>query len=132
MVVLRRGNDIATGRKGIGYLLALAFLLAAEAYGQEPQPRLEVASIKLGGTVLSPRPQRSPGRLRWTTQLAYLIGYAYDLDFSRVSGPPLGSVYTIEAVFDAAATEDQLRIMLQALLADRFKMRFHRINAEVN
>ena len=108
--------------------------LTGAAYGQSAQPpHFEVASIKPGGDIFSTRPQRTPGRLSWTTQLSYLIGYAYSLDFSRVSGPHLlGSVYTIEARFEPAATDAELRVMVQSLLADRFKMRFHRATAQVD
>jgi uncharacterized protein (TIGR03435 family) len=91
-----------------------------------------VASIKPGGDIFSTRPERLVGRIRWTTQLAYLIGYAYHLDFSRVDGEGLGSVYSLEATFDPAATDDQARLMIQSLLADRFKMRAHRATREAD
>ncbi|MEP7351748.1 MAG: TIGR03435 family protein [Acidobacteriota bacterium] len=97
-----------------------------------PKPQFEVAAIKPGGDSFSTTPQRSAGRLTWTTQVAYLIGYAYRLDFSHVSGEHLGAVYTIEAIFEPAATNDQLRSMLQSLLADRFKMRSHGVVTEVD
>jgi uncharacterized protein (TIGR03435 family) len=100
-----------------------SFLVASAAYGQNShRPSFEVASVKPGGDVFSTRPDHSLGRIRWTTQLAYLIGYAYRLDFSRVSGPHLGSVYAVEATFDPRTTEDQVRLMFQSLLADRFRM----------
>lgn len=112
-------------------MFAVSLLATTAAYGQNaPDLRFEVASIKPGGNVFSTKPARSPGRIRWTTQLAYLIGYAYRLDFSRVSGPHLGSVYTIEATFDPHATDDQVRLMIQSLLTDRFKMRSHRVTVE--
>ena len=114
-------------------LPALAFLLAGAAYGQnQPQPHFEVASIKPGGDIFSTKPQLTPGRLRWTTQLSYLIGYAYGLDFSRISGTHLGVVYAVEATFKPSATDGQVRLMLHSLLADRFQMRFHRATAEVD
>ncbi len=78
------------------------------------------------------RPERSPGRFKWTTQLCFLIGYANNLDFSRVTGKNCGSIYSIEATFDSAATDDQVRSMVQALLTDRFKMRSHRGTIEVD
>jgi len=97
-----------------------------------PQPHFEVASVKGGGDAFSTRPDRSAGRIRWTTQLCYLIGYANHLDFSRVTGKNGGSVYSVEATFDPAATDDQVRLMVQALLAERFKMRAHRASREAD
>jgi uncharacterized protein (TIGR03435 family) len=111
-----------------------AILSASAVCGQQAQqqPRFEVASIKPGGDIFSTKPQWSPGRLTWTTQLAYLIGYAYELDFARVSGQGLGAIYTINAVFEPKTTEGELRLMLQSLLADRFAMRFQRLVKEVD
>jgi uncharacterized protein (TIGR03435 family) len=111
---------------------AILSALAVYAQQAQQQPRFEVASIKPGGDIFSTKPQRSPGRLTWTTQLAYLIGYAYGLDSARVSGQGLGDIYTINAVFEPKMTDGELRLMLQGLLADRFDMRFHRAVKEVD
>lgn len=54
------------------------------------------------------------------------------MDSSRVSGAHLGDIYAIDAVFKPAATDGQVRLMLQSLLGDRFKMRVHRATTEVN
>jgi uncharacterized protein (TIGR03435 family) len=114
-------------------LTILIGFLAIAAHGQNaPRPAFEVASIKSGGDVFSTRPDRAGGRIRWTTQVCYLIGYAYHLDFSRVSGPKCGSIYSIEATFDPAATDDQVRSMVHSLLADRFKLRTHRVTTEAD
>ncbi len=115
------------------YIALLTSLSAPAVYSQTPQqPHFEVASIRPGGDILSTEPQSSPGRFVWTTQLAYLIGYAYGLDFSRVSGKGLEVIYTINAVFEPNTTDDELRLMLQSLLAERFNMRFHRQVKEVD
>jgi uncharacterized protein (TIGR03435 family) len=110
-----------------------AILSTSATYSQNPQqPHFEVASIRPGGDIFSTKPQVSPGRFVWTTQLNYLIGYAYGLDFSRVSGPGLGAIYTINAISDRNPADGELRLMLQSLLADRFNMRFHRQVKEVD
>jgi uncharacterized protein (TIGR03435 family) len=115
------------------HVALLTILSTSSATCQAPQrPHFEVASIRPGGDIFSTKPQFSPGRLVWTTQLAYLIGYAYGLDFSRVSGPGLGAIYTVNAVSDRNATDDERRLMLQSLLADRFNMRFHQQVKEVD
>jgi uncharacterized protein (TIGR03435 family) len=112
-------------------MVAVGFFMAGGAYGQNaPGPQFDVASVKRGGDVFATKPDFLPGRIRWTTQLPYLIGYAYHLDFSRVSVPHSGSVYTVEATFDPSVTNDQVRFMRQSLLADRFKMRCHRVTTE--
>jgi uncharacterized protein (TIGR03435 family) len=97
-------------------------------------PRFEVASVKPGGHILSTGPpERTGGWLRWTTQLAYIIGYAYRVDLTRLSGGSgLGAIYDIEATFDPAATEDQVRNMVQSLLTERFNLRCHRVTGEEN
>lgn len=108
-------------------------LATAAAYGQSaPQPRFEVASVKPAGSIFSRKPERSGGRFRWTTQLCYLVGYAHRLDYPRVSGRNIGSTYSVEATFDPAATDDQVRLMVQSLLRDRFKMRAHRVTTEAD
>ncbi len=62
----------------------------------------------------------------------YLLGYAYHMEWWRISERPasgsvsLGSIYEIEATTGTDATEDQERLMLQALLIERFKMAAHR------
>lgn len=114
-------------------LLLAAMGVAAMA---QPAPQFEAASVKLAADqgLLSTRPTRTVGRFRWTTQMAYLLGYAYHLEWWRISGdtPGFGSVYQIEATADPKATEDQVRLMLQSLLTDRFKMVLHRVTREVD
>ena len=64
-------------------MLVLFGCLPGVAWAQTPT--FEVASIRLGGDTFSTRPQISGSRFLWTTQVAHLIGYAYDLDPSNVS-----------------------------------------------
>jgi uncharacterized protein (TIGR03435 family) len=96
--------------------------------------RFDVASVKFPANqdILEARPRRSVGRFRWKTQLMYLLGYAYHMEWWRISERPtsnsvsLGSIYEIEATTGSDATEDQERLMLQTLLVERFKMVVHR------
>jgi uncharacterized protein (TIGR03435 family) len=101
---------------------------------QQSSPAFEVASVRLGGDIFSTLPQVSGSRFLWTTQVANLIGYAYDLDPSRVSSTSrvFKAVYVVEATFDPSATPDQIRQMVQTLLAERFMMRVHRVTTEVD
>lgn len=62
-------------------------------------------------------------------RLAHVMSFAYGVD--RVDGGPewatTGERFDIEAKAEdpANTTEDQLKTMLQALLADRFRLKFH-------
>jgi bla regulator protein blaR1 len=63
-----------------------------------------------------------------------LIQQAYGVkDFQIVGGPPwLGSErYDITAKPEAAATDDQVKVMIQSLLKDRFQLQFHRETKEL-
>jgi uncharacterized protein (TIGR03435 family) len=86
------------------------------------------------------------GRVHATSAtLGLLIGYAYDVPFnsSRVVGLPdwaLKKLYTIDAVpeegaippgLSTKALRARVRPMLQAMLADRFKLAIRRDNQEV-
>lgn len=114
-------------------ILATGLLAAAAVWGQNvARPEFEVAAIKPAGSVFSTRPERSVGRIRWTTQVKYLIGYAYGLDLARVDGEGLGSIYSLEATFDPAATDDQVRSMTQSLLAERFKLKARLVTREAD
>jgi uncharacterized protein (TIGR03435 family) len=73
--------------------------------------------------------------------LKLVIAMAYDVPPSSlyayegkmVSGPDWieREIYHIEAKAEAATTQAQLKLMLQELLADRFKLKLHRENREM-
>jgi uncharacterized protein (TIGR03435 family) len=112
-------------------------LLAVFAVGaQTPAPlSFDVATVKPSSQPwLQLAPQRSGGRFNWTTDLHYLIGYAYQLPLSRLAGTIPGSDYLFEivATTDPGATDDQVRRMLQTLLAERFKLAVHRGTKEAD
>jgi uncharacterized protein (TIGR03435 family) len=105
-----------------------AILSVIPAVAQSRPLSFEVASVKVAqGDFLQRRPSRKGGRVTWTTDLWYLIGYAYKLQPYRMSGPIPGSanIYAVEATFDPAASEDDVRPMFQTLLKSRFEMVFH-------
>ena len=106
----------------------IGFLAVAGCgWGQSP-PAFEVASVKpVSSDVFSTIPTRSVGRITWTTDLGYLIGYAYRLQPDRILGAIPGSahIYAVTATTTPHATDDEVRLMFRALLADRFQMRTH-------
>ena len=99
----------------------------------DAHPSFEVATIK-------PSNPDQPGKaFRWqvdrfttlNTTLGELIGFAYDVQSKQViGGPPWmdSKKYDLECKPDIAGTpsRDQVREMLQKLLADRFQLKFHK------
>ena len=75
------------------------------------------------------------GRLTVTgANLRALIRFAYNIDNTQISGGPTwmdSDQYDIVAKGDGNATTDQLREMLQTLLADRFQLRVHHASKEL-
>lgn len=110
--------------------------MRAEATPQTAAPlRFDVASVKVSNQpYLVIFPERSGGRIRWTTDLWYMLGYAYRLQPWRISGPVPGSdhIYSVDATTDPNATDDQVRLMFQSLLIERFKMEVHRVTKDVD
>jgi uncharacterized protein (TIGR03435 family) len=95
---------------------------------QTTPPRFEVASVKpIEQEWLEMRPRRSGGRIAWRTDLPHLVQYAYRLQAWRITGRlPAEFIYDIEAVTAPSASDEQVRAMLRALVAERFKMASHR------
>jgi uncharacterized protein (TIGR03435 family) len=115
------------------FLLVPAAIAAAQS--QTARPAFEVASVKTSSqTWMQIAPQRSGGRITWTADLWYMIGYAYRLPVWRISGPIPGSdhLYSVAVTMDPGATDDQVRDMFQTLLADRFQMAAHKASKEAN
>lgn len=110
------------------------FLLAAAGVVAIAAPAaFEVASIKPHQPTPGPmRVARSAenGRLSYVNvTLKVCIRAAYGLRPYQVSGGPswIGSdTYDIAAIAEGRATKEQMMPMLQALLADRFKLATHR------
>jgi uncharacterized protein (TIGR03435 family) len=125
---------------GIG---AGLLLVAGAAFAQTPAPALafEVASVKPAGP---PDPARMmSGRMGMKVDgarvdigflsLTDLIGIAYRVKPYQISGPDWMSAqrFDIMAKLPAGASQDQAPEMLQALLAERFKLTIHRANKEI-
>ncbi len=120
-------------------------LLAVFCYAQQPESQLtfEVASIKPsappegGRMVMGAR--GGPGSadpIRFTgsnMSLTMLITMAYDLKPYQLSAPSWlsGERFDIAAKVPPGATREQFRIMLQNLLAERFKLEIHRETKEL-
>lgn len=125
-------------------------LIVTPSYAQRDDarstPRFEVASIKpasipddvrarlrsVGGTCALPALQRSGDRIHIpVSQVCGLIRVAYDVADYQVIGMPnseASTYFEIEARAESGREPglEETRLMLQALLADRFQLRVHR------
>lgn len=113
--------------------------LSIGCIGQTPPPtpniyRFEVASVALvadpqAGLEMSGGPGTSdPGRIRFTgIPMSLILGRAYGIPVERISGPSwLGTAkYALIANVPSGATKQQVNLMLQNLLADRFNLVCH-------
>ena len=97
----------------------------------------EVASVKPSGVTFGMSVGNSPGRFYVNgATLNYLITKAYDLQEYQLSGGPKwmdSSHFNVEGKYKGvgAVRFDQVMIMLQSLIVERFKLKFHRETREM-
>jgi uncharacterized protein (TIGR03435 family) len=116
----------------------IALLMSLAGFGQPgglPQA-FEVASVKVsqigragGEGSRRERVDHTPGSLTMrNVSMKSAIGWAYTVKSYQVSGPAWLETerYDINGKAAGEVGEDQLRLMLQTLLTDRFKLTFHR------
>jgi uncharacterized protein (TIGR03435 family) len=112
---------------------AVLLALFAAAQIQQPTARVEfeVVSVKPG----DPNDPGSSGRFSQgrmemkNTTLRSLIMSAYGLNEFQLAGLPKWSdsaKFNVVATVPAGAARDQTSLMMQSMLADRFKLEFHR------
>jgi uncharacterized protein (TIGR03435 family) len=123
--------------------IPVCLFLAGFAAAQSPAPpAFEVASVKINQqfrpndrSTWRPQLELSPGSLIMRNySLRMASAWAYHVQYSQIAGPDwIDSVrYDILAKSGAAArNDDEVRGMLQALLADRFHMAVHRESREM-
>ena len=126
-------------------LLLLAGLavsaLPLAARQQPPSPRFEVASIKLwqpsttrATSVVAVAAPSGSGIFNRSTTVARLIAEAYEVQDFQVSGGEdwlRSERYDVAARAGRAVSDTELREMVKALLADRFKLRVRSETREV-
>jgi uncharacterized protein (TIGR03435 family) len=101
------------------------------------QERFETASVKAhpGMITTSIDPMVKGNRMTATASTVVdLIVSAYHLRYDQLSGAPgwaSAEHYDVVATADWAISKDQMRTMLQALLAERFHLQVHRETKEV-
>jgi len=111
----------------------VAALLSASIAAQQPKPRFEVASIKRNESrrmsdALVPRVLPG-GRLRaGNASVEQLLWFAYGWKAYRIVGGPdwaRQEQFDITAKAENDAPADQIKLMVQSLLEDRFKLVTH-------
>jgi uncharacterized protein (TIGR03435 family) len=117
------------------FFLALSF--APSPAAQSEGPRFEVVAIK-------PIPRPTPGdgtpyglsvsgaRVQISFRLIDLVTRAFRVEFAQVDAPDFArdEFFDIQAALPAGATPEQVPEMLQAMLAQRFKLAYHRETRE--
>jgi len=121
-------------RIAVSAVLSLAVSLAQPPAAQSEGPRFEVVSIK---PVPRPTPSPTP-RIAFNVtgphvQISdyYLMGLltrAFRVEFPQVDAPDFAreEFFDIQATLPEGATREQVPEMLQAMLAERFKLAYHR------
>ncbi|HVW07920.1 MAG TPA: TIGR03435 family protein [Bryobacteraceae bacterium] len=114
------------------------FVCAQESGG----PRFELASVKLvngdalyPATGLSGGPGTSdPERITYWGSVFRLLPMVYGVDFDQMTGGPswlLSQQYSISAIVPRGATAEEVRIMWQNLLAERFNFKMHFVKKDL-
>lgn len=111
------------------------FLLTITTWGQTPRPTFEVATVRPSAVPESVRkPDREhvqllPGRLLLgNVRLSTCLQIAYNIRPVQISGPDWLRDTFVDIVAKSATPvpESEIRMMLQNLLADRFRLKLHR------
>jgi uncharacterized protein (TIGR03435 family) len=107
--------------------------------GAVPAPKFEVAAVRPATQDNEHSFDTDKGRfLAHNVTLQRLIAYAYGMDIGLISGGPKwmdSDSYDINAKIPeefAEHTSDEVRLMLQGLLADRFRLVIHREPSQVS
>jgi uncharacterized protein (TIGR03435 family) len=121
--------------------LLLTGILGWSAYAAEAQPAFEVASVKA-----DPNVPLAPGVFAGVQMLPsgrfvalrvtvfQLLQTICEVKAFQLSGGPAwlkSEWFEIQATAGGPANEDQMNLMAQALLADRFKLKLHRETREI-
>ncbi len=115
---------------GLATAAILAAIMAFVVFGQPvARPKFEVASIKPSTEQRFKMVRPLPGRLTADAPVQLLIQNAYGVQPFQIAGGPdwvNSEHYQIEAKADGKASRDQILLMLQGLLEDRFQLKIHR------
>jgi uncharacterized protein (TIGR03435 family) len=118
--------------------LLLALLFSVSAPSAQAQAAFAVASIRPAKERVQfesdGETKLRPGTLTMRdVTIETCIKWAYGVQRAQVLGPGLltSERYDIMAKADGAATDDQMKLMMQSLLKERFGLQFHREKKEL-
>jgi uncharacterized protein (TIGR03435 family) len=121
--------EVAMRRTSHPVAVIVVVVSAIALHAQTSGPRFEVASFKSANDAgwFETRPTRSPEYFKWTSQLGYLVAYAYDIEQTSISGDrsTFGEIYEVNAKTDVGAVDGDVRMMLRSLLTERLGLRAH-------
>jgi uncharacterized protein (TIGR03435 family) len=116
------------------------FLAGFAAAQTAPPPAFEVASVRINEPFLG-RDNRwqgkievSPGNLTMRQVTWFdMLTWAYSLPMPQIAGPSWLELETYDVIAKAGrpAEKDEMRLMLQTLLAERFRLACHRETREI-
>lgn len=116
-----------------------AFSAILVAASDDPRPSFAVASIKPSAAPVKfehdGRIETSPGGLRMQdVTVSSCIKWAYGVQDSQIAGlePRDSPHYDVIAKADTPVPEAHMKVMMQSLLAERFKLTFHRQSRELS
>jgi uncharacterized protein (TIGR03435 family) len=136
------GQSLPEPRTGPGAAALLSTILLAlaayAAFAQTTRPSFDAASIKPNRTetrrVMLIRPQPGGRLSAENAPLRLLIQNAYSLQAFQIAGGPAwmdSDGYDLEAKPAGPVNREQMWLMLQSLLAERFKLAVHRETREL-
>ena len=116
----------------IGFLPATGMAFAQSASDPAARPAFEVATVKRSTDPITAVLRVEHGNFTYGNGLRLLIGWAYGVSVWQVVAPDWAM--TANTVVSAKAghpvSDDEVRLMAQTLLEDRFKLRVHRETKE--
>jgi uncharacterized protein (TIGR03435 family) len=121
-------------------LAGLLLFPLGDARGQGPAKlEFDVVSVRLNPAGTGGVGDKFPkhGTWKWVQiPLSFLVMYAYDVSLKQIENIPSsfqgpGTAFDITAKMPLDVTDNQFRMMLQSMLADRFKFAMHREMREV-
>jgi len=111
---------------------AFSALFAVSAFAQSPAPpAFEVASVKISRSTAISDQELGFSGITLTIRnrnLRVIAAWAYNLQWSQIAGPPWIDSDRFDIIAKSAkpVSEDEMRAMLQMLLAERFHFASHR------
>ena len=119
-------------------IVVIAILVVSSLAAAQALPQFEVATIKPSAPITGGRVQVAmggdPGRINYQgLPMRMLLARAFDVKDYQISGPDWldSERFDVMAKIPEGVKREQVPAMLQALLAERFKMTFHRDKKEI-